>query len=282
MISNRISKALKNPEKIIPFIRNKYAPIVAKNPQDSEYSFSDLFIWRCGNNWKTIYELFPYIGLLKNKDEPPNNRSCKSRLVILSNDGNLLKESEIKFETTRKFRLNLADVISSSMSTDQYGTFMIFHENNLIKEILKEGYITDRGYTSYGFGSSNTLSYVHGNLDAVSGKCSNRGIEELTYLKSTFFKRSFQLQYLFTPINNYEIAITNPTCRSQKVCLNFFNKKGENFQSIKIELYTLGVRIIQLPSFDSNFLISITSNLPMARPLIFKSKNQKFVDVFHG
>ena len=159
---------------------------------------------------------------------------------------------------------------------------MIFHENIPKKEILNGGYLTDRGYTSYGFGSSNILSYVHGNLDAVSGKYSNRGIEELTYFKSTFLKRSFQLQYLFTPINSYEIAITNPTRKSHKVCLNFFNNKGEKFKSIEIELSTLGVRIVQLPSFESNFLISIRSNLPMARPLIFKSSNQNFVDVFHG
>ena len=282
MITNRILKALKNPEKIIPYIRNRYAPIVATNPQDSKFTFSDLFIWRCDNHWKTIYELFPYICLLSKKDEHPNIEECKSRLVILSNDGTLIAESRIEFEPTRKSSLNIADYIPSSISSYQYGTFMIFHENIPRKEILNGGYLTDRGYTSYGFGSSNTLSFVHGNLDAVSGKYSNGGIEELTYLKSTFLKRSFQLQYLFTPINSYEIAITNPTCKSHKVCLNFFNNKGEKFHSIEIELSTLGVRILQLPSFEYNFLISIRSNLHMARPLIFKLTNQKLVDVFHG
>ena len=181
MITNRILKALKNPEKIIPYIRNRYAPIVAINPQDSKFTFSDLFIWRSGNNWKTKYELFPYIGLLSKKEELFNIGACKSRLVILSNDGNFLAEREIEFEPIRKTRLNLADYIPSSMYSDHYGTFMIFHENIPRKEFLNGGYLTDRGYTSYGFGSSNTLSYVHGNLDAVSGKCSNRGINELTY-----------------------------------------------------------------------------------------------------
>ena len=282
MITNRILKALKNPEKIIPYIRNRYAPIVAISPQDSKFTFSDLFIWRCGDNWKTIYELFPYIGLLSNREDIPNIGSCKSRLVILTNEGNLLTESVIEFQPTRKSRLNLADYMPYSFSSDQYGTFMIFHENIPRKEFLDGGYLSDRGYTSYGFGSSNTLSYVHGNLDAVSGKYSNKGIEELTYFKSTFFKRTFQLQYLFTPDNSYEIAITNPTRKRHKVCLNFFNDKGKEFKSIEIELSTLGVRIIQLPSFKSNFLISIRSNLPMARPLVYKSINQKFVDVFHG
>ena len=282
MITNRILKALKNPEEIIPYIRNRYAPFVAKNPQDSKFTFSDLFIWRCGNNWKTIYELLPYIGLLSKKEELPNIRSCNSRLVILSKNGNLIAESEIEFEPTRKSRLNLADYIPSYISSDQYGTFMIFHENIPKKEFLDGGYLTDRGYTSYGFGGSNTLSYVHGNLDAVSGKYSNKGIEELTYFKSTFLKRSFQLQYLFTPINSYELAITNPTRKSHQVFLNFFDNKGEKFYSIEVELPTLGVKIVQLPSFESNFLISIRSNLPMARPLIYKSINQKFVDVFHG
>ena len=282
MITNRILKALKNPEEVIPYIRNRHAPIVAINPQDNKYTFSDLFIWRCGINWKTIYDLIPYIGLLSKKEELLNIGVCKSRLVILSNEGKFLAESKIEFEPTRKFSVKLKDFITSSMSSDQYGTFMIFHENIPGKEFLEGGYLTDRGYVSYGFGENNTLSYVHGNLDAVSGKYSSKGIEELTYFKSTIFKRSFQLQYLFTPINSYEIAITNPTRQSHKVCLNFFNNKREKFKSIETEISTLGVRIVKLPNFKSNFLISIRSNLPMARPLIFKSSNQNFVDVFHG
>ena len=282
MITTRILKALKNPEKIIPYIRNRYAPIVAINPQDSEFTFSDLFIWRCDNDWKTKYELFPYVGLLSKKEELPHIGTCKSRLVILSNDGDFLAEIKLEFEPVKKFILNLADHIPSSMSSDHYGTFMIFHKTIPRKEFLDGGYLTDRGYTSYGFRSGNTLSYVHGNLDAVSGKYSNRGIEELTYLKSTFLKRSFQLQYLFNPINSYEIAITNPTRKNHKVYLNFFNNKREKLKSIEIELSTLGLKIVKLPSFESNFLIFIRSNLPMARPLIFKSVNQKFVDVFHG
>ena len=282
MITNRILKALKNPEKIVPYIRDRYAPIVAINPHDSKFTFSDLFIWRCGNDWKTTYDLFPYIGLLSKKELLTNIKTCKSRLVILSNNGNFLAESEIGLEQTRKNKLNLNDFITSSMSSDQYGTFMIFHENIQIKEILDGGYLAERGYTSYGFGSNNNLSYVHGNLDAVSGKFHSAGIKEITYLKSTFFKRSFQLQYLFNPINRYEIAITNPTRQSHKVCLNFFNNKGKKLKTIEKELSSLGVRIVQLPSFESNFSISITSNLPMARPLIFKSRNQKFLDVFHG
>ena len=67
MNTNLLIKAFKNPEKIVPYIRNRYAPIVAVNPQDSKFTFSDLFIWRCGNVWKTIYELFPYICLLRKR-----------------------------------------------------------------------------------------------------------------------------------------------------------------------------------------------------------------------
>ena len=137
MITNRILKALKNPDKIIPYIRNRYAPIVAMNPKNNKCTFSDLFIWRCGNNWKTIYDLFPYKTLLSKKDELPNTGACKSRLVILSNDGNFLAESKIEFEPTRKNSINLADYIPSSNYLEQYGTFMIFHENIIRKEILQ-------------------------------------------------------------------------------------------------------------------------------------------------
>ena len=282
MITERLLKAVKNPEKVITYLRNRYAPIVAKNPQDNKYSFSDLFIWRSSNDWKTKYDLLPYSGLISKKVELTDIEACKSRLVILSKDGNFLSESKIEFEPIRKNNLNLADFLPSSISADQYGTFIIFHENIQREEFSDGGYLTERGYAGYRFGGCNTYSYVHGNLDAVSGKYHGRGIKELTYFKSTFLKRSFQLQYLFNSINSYEIAITNPTPQKQKVCINLFDNQGKKFKSIKTELSTLGVRIIQLPRVESNFLISIISNLPMARPLIFKSQKQKFIDVFHG
>ena len=53
----------------------------------------------------------------------------------------MLSESQIKFEPTRKFSLNLANYMSSSISTDQYGTFMIFHENIPRKVISNGGYL---------------------------------------------------------------------------------------------------------------------------------------------
>ena len=143
MNTNRILKALKKPEKIIPYIRNRYAPIVAINPQNSKFTFSDLFIWRCGKDWKTKYDLIPYIGLLGKKEDISSIRVCKSRLVILSNNGNFLRETEIEFEPTKKNLLNLADYIPSSISSNQYGTFMIFHENIPRKVILGGGYLTE-------------------------------------------------------------------------------------------------------------------------------------------
>ena len=108
MITNRILKALKNPEEVIPYIRNRYAPIVAINPQDSKFTFSDLFIWRCDNYWKPVYDLFPYICLLSKKEDLPNIEAYKSRLVILSKNGNFLAENKLEFEPTRKKnRINL-------------------------------------------------------------------------------------------------------------------------------------------------------------------------------
>ena len=54
------------------------------------------------------------------------------------------------------------------------------------------GYLTDRGYVRYDLCKSNTLSYLNGNLDALSGKYYSRGFELLTCFKSTFSTRSFE------------------------------------------------------------------------------------------
>ena len=56
-------KVIKNPDKIIPYIRNKMAPSAALKPNVEEATFSDIFIWRSNKNWKTFYDLIISVWL---------------------------------------------------------------------------------------------------------------------------------------------------------------------------------------------------------------------------
>ena len=61
---NFIKKALKQPDEIIPYLRNKISPLSALNPNDFQATFSDIFIWRSKKSWETFYDWVPFADLI--------------------------------------------------------------------------------------------------------------------------------------------------------------------------------------------------------------------------
>ena len=279
---NFFKKALNQPNEIIPYLRNKISPLSASNPNDFKATYSDIFIWRSKKNWQTSYDWIPLIDLIDVKVDLKNNIKRKSRLLIFSKKGILLSEINLQFEGHKKFEVNISEYISSIQTKDNYGTFTIFHNDIPSENLLEEGNLSDRGYVSYGFNGGIIKSYVHGNLDAVSSDFSSNGINKFSYFKSTILKRRFNLQYLFKSFNNYELGLTNPTKKKQIVIFEFLNNKAQKFKSIRKEINSLGAELIRMPKYKKDYLVSIRSNLPIARPLIFKFNGKNFVDVFHG
>ena len=282
MKNSFLKKVLKNRDKIIPYFRNKIEPISALKPNESEATFSDIFIWRFNKNWNTFYDLIPYIDLLETKPYLINQGNKKSRLLIFSKKGTIISEINLEFQGLMKLEVNISDYIPTPYSNEEYGTFMFFHKDIPGKNILGKGNLTDRGYVSYSFNKSINHSYAHGNLDAVSSKFSSNRKKSFTYTKSTILKREFNIQYIFKTSYDYELAISNPTRRNQLIYFDFLKQNGDNLQTIKKEITSLGVEILMMPKFSSNYFVKIRSRIPMARPLIFKLKDQKFVDVFHS
>ena len=70
--------------------------------------------------------------------------------------------------------------------------------------------------------------------------------------------------------------------KKQIVIFEFLNNKCEKLKIIKKEINSLGVEVFEMPKYKFNYFVSIKSNLPMARPIIFKFKDKKFIDIFHG
>ena len=277
-----IKKVLKEPNKIIPYLRNRVTPSFATKSNSRKSTYSDIFIWRSQKEWNTFYDFIPYIDLIENQYDLRREKIRRSRLLIFSKKGKIISEVYLEFKSFEKFEVNISDHISSEYSKEKYGTFMIFHDDIPSQEILGGGSLTDRGYISYGFNGSLNHSYAHGNLDAVSSEFDSKGIKSFTFFKSTILKRKFNLQYLFKRYISYELGLTNPTKKEQIIYFYFHKTNGEKLKKIKKIVSSLGVTIFELPLFEFNYFISIKSNLPMARPLIFKKINNNFIDVFHG
>ena len=268
------------PSFLLPYLREKFAPAVAKNPNKDGYTFSDLFIWRSDNNWITKYDYIPYskLILLKNLQNYTENEFFK--IIFLSHTGSLINEAKIN--VVKDINIEITKYLDKELLGESYGSFLIFHKNYLIKDVSKNGYISDRGYISYKYKKNNTFSYIHGNLDAISSTYMSSGLSELTFTRSTILERVYRLQYIFKQNLNYELLITNPTKDKQIIELMFLNKKREIIDFKKFKLNSLGVSIRKLSYYQEDYFVCIKSKIPLARPTIFKFKDNNFIDVFHG
>jgi len=275
-------RTIRNPSRIFPSLRKRWAPLVALDPKDSKYTFSDLFVWRRGCSLETIYSCMPYVDLWNQHPLMIKNKPRNVRLVILSNTGQFIMESKYELEPYKKTNLNIASQLQGDWDLVQYGTFMLFYKDLPSRESLCGGYLADRGYVGYRVENGNTLNFVHGNLDAISCTYEGHGIENCTYTKSTVLMRRFCLQYLFDNNFDYDVAIVNPTNRLQSIAIDIRNRAHLNIGSLSLAVESLGARIFKIPRSKEPSLVTINSRVPMSRPLVFKSVGNKLVDVFHG
>tara|TARA_Y100000991_G_C21936622_1_gene333264 strand:+ start:429 stop:1262 length:834 start_codon:yes stop_codon:yes gene_type:complete len=276
---NKIKKIFKF-SSYLPYLRDKFSPIVATNPCDDRYTFSDLFIWRYSKDWITEYNYIPYSRLISLSDLPNNFDNKSFKIVFLSNKGVFLKEARIKL--IKDIKIELSKYLDKKIITEPYGSFLIFHEKTSLNNVLNKGYISERGYISYKYKNSNTASYVHGNLDAIASNYSSVGISKLSYTKSAFLKRLYRLQYIFKKKINYELILSNPTKNIQIIELIILNKDSKIINSKILKINSLGVFINNLFDFENDYFVQIKSRIPLARPIIFMFKSGICIDVFHG
>ncbi|MDC0092315.1 hypothetical protein OAI21_01595, partial [Oceanospirillaceae bacterium] len=129
------------------------------------------------------------------------------------------------------------------------------------------------------FKNANLRSYVHGNFDSVSFDG-----ESISFLGGrSVFKREYNLQSEIKGPALYEFGLVNSTQSQRKVTYEFYSQEGDKL----IEKKTVIIRSggINMHAFKINETdlarVVIRSSLVMARPLIFRT-NQNKMDVFHG
>jgi hypothetical protein len=244
---------------------------LTKIPSNSQATISDLFLWRKDPNWSSFFELLDIKYLINPNDDI--NRESIAKFIFFNNFGEQIFEKNIAYSNEGRNTINISNILPENING--YGTFSCFH---IISNTYLSGtksFFAERGYCGYSRNDNICKSYVHGNLDAVA--YNNSEIEMLgNYNKRTYF---YNLQYEFVAGVNYEIILTNPTNKKQKITLNFINENSFD------EIFTLNPRgsLVKKLFFKENIKVRliVKSNIYMARPIIFRYHDNS-LDVFHG
>ena len=248
---------------------------LTKIPKSSGVPVSDLFIWRNSDIWQTFFELTDISGLFLDDEK---NAKRNVIFFFFDNQGVLLFKECLELIYNRRQTIDLSVFLSKSKCT--LGTFCVFH--SYTPRVISDlgSFIAERGYVSYVYNRASLRTYVHGNLDAISLSPDNC-MEMLG--ANGFLPREFMLQHELLGPALYEINLVNASSKVQHLSCNILStQSGEILDIQKAILLPRGAHMFQVIIDQSaSARIVIKSHLVMARPLVFRIKNQK-MDVFHG
>lgn len=245
-------------------------------PADRNVVLSDLFVWRCDENWRTVFELVHpnfFMGI--------SFGTVSSSIMLFDASGQAVGEKEITWNATERCSVDLSVTFASEIVSlaEGLGTFSVFH-NGVAPEIFEKcsSWVTERGYVAYYYKGACFGSFAHGNYDAISRNSS--GVLQCLGGKS-IFPRGFNLQYCFEPNSQYEVVFTNPTSASQNLNLTLKNQQLSVVSKTKLRLDSRGVGIDSFQTGSDAVYLTVSSRLVMARPIVISIKGE-IIDVFHG
>lgn len=238
---------------------------------------SDLFLWRSSDEWETYFDLMNIRKIIN----PLHVDSCPeaATLIFFSRFGKCLGQVLLDLPKIGPRLVNISE-LAKEYTSDEAGTFAVFHAapSRALAEALKSN-ITDRGYVSYKFKGCALRRYVHGNLDAVA-LVEGGGVEYL--MSSSFLKKEYRLQVLMEKNKRYQLALVNASTTLKKFRVDAFDfLLQKTFLVKKFEVQSGGFELIDFCP-KSNQYLTITSELIMARPLVFEYHTEDYVDLYHG
>ena len=273
----RLVRAFKKPltmEKLRRALWTFKQPLT-KRPELTGAPVSDLFVWRNAADWKTFFELTDISGLFIDREEMSRRYVT---LFFFDNKGTLFLEKRLDMVPNQRQTLNLSVFLSKSESF--FGTFCVFH--SYTPKVVSDlgSFIAERGYVSYCYNGAPLRTYVHGNLDAIA-QLPNKRLQPLG--GGSLRAREYRLQHELLGPALYEVGIVNPTSRNQRLsCQVLSARSGEVFGTQEAQLRPRGSHVFPIQVDQSQpSRIVINSHLVMARPLVFRIRQQQ-IDVFHG
>jgi hypothetical protein len=261
MISNLLRKVKKAPWVL--------AQPLTKKPNNPQSVISDLFVWRCHQDWKTYFELLDLASLFGDEGQHQVD------IVFFDSNGENFHQKSIELSGLYRQVLDISKLLSTlKQLPSDYGTFCVLHKK-IPNSVLKlQSFIAERGYVSYQYKNAPLRSYVHGNLDAID--------DSLAPLSgSSFLNRQYNLQYLLEMGKAYEIALVNASSKNKKVEFKVIDFNASIWMEKFINLKPKQVFILPIKDIPNPSHLIIKNKIIMARPVVFSFDNNK-MDVFHG
>lgn len=235
---------------------------------------SDLFVWRCGPEWDTFFELINLPALFEDGNEVVPHMA---KLIFFNAAGHRVVQKEILLAPNKRQTLRLSEVIGASHG--EMGTFAVFHTVTPENISNLGSFITERGYLSYQYRDAPLRAYVHGNLDAVA-LLPDSHIQMLGGYG--ILKRRYFLQHVLEEGKEYELILVNPTASTQTVNIKLMSFDDQVLHKESACLPSLGCcAVIMKWSGHPRAKVVVDSHMVMARPVVFKI-NDGIIDVFHG
>lgn len=264
-------------KKIIEYIHKflwKYNQPLTSIPHYKSSIVSDLFIWRNSTDWVTYFEIFDIKSLFNDKEI---QKIDVVELIFFNKSGSLINTIKLEITENKRYTLPITEYIQKKTS-DEFGTFCVFHSSN--PDVVRglNSFLAERGYISYQFKQSKIRSYVHGNFDAIA-RHPNGNLELLG--GTSFLNRNYNLQYKLLKNSFYEFIIVNTSNIIQRITFKYISEDGKEIDIYELIIQVRGSNIYKFQPKAFNGRLIIISKLVMARPIVFKLNNHS-CDVFHG
>lgn len=253
------------------FIESK--PIAELRPFNTKAAISDLFVWRCDDEWETEFDLFN-ISSFVYPDECPQE---ECRIILFDKDGRRIAFHSLMLAPFERRVLKLSDYLGPERGV---GTFAVFHLSSCVSryEAFKT-HLTERGYIGYRRKGDVIKSFCHGNLQALSQAPEQNGF---SYVAATTAPMRYHPQLILSDSHMIELIYTNPSARSKPLSVNLFDKDSNKVGERHVIVPARSVRIIKIDNVDKTIhTFDNFGGIVMWRPVIKKYYDTHF-DVMHG
>jgi hypothetical protein len=254
---------------------------LTRTPDHGDALVSDLFFWRCTNDWCSTFELFDIASLFPGHISHKHNQA---NFVFFDRQGVQRSIASVEMLPNQRQSIDISELLGTC--DGEYGTFACFHPASPAVVISEGSFLAERGYAGYSFKTAALSSYVHGNLDAIA-LLPNQNLQLLG--RSGWRLRQYNLQHFLKGPALYEFALVNPTLRQQQITLKTRqygqDSKPDDHKLIEHSRATILPRGVHLFVLDVQpeqaMSVTFVSRLVMARPLVF-CRQKNTVNVFHG
>lgn len=236
---------------------------------------SDLFVWRCDEEWETWFDLFHAVGVIN----PGYREPTTAELVLFDGGGRTLASRTYPVEFARLRRIDLRSEFPECRGV---GCFGVFHQFDRMRALDGRTCLSELGYVSYRRrGAQPALrSYVHGNLYALGRDLETGEIRSLG-AAALGARYRYRPQLRFDDCQGFELFVPNPVPGSLEVRLELLDAEGRAFGEERHRLPPRGSFRYGAFSAPRPALVQVLSAFPMLRPLVFKHYGSHF-DVFHA